>query len=113
MKAWIVYYEDEWCSLVHAQTSGQAKAYIMNRIDPGNGFICFRAIRLAGLDDKPITYTNALEAGFQYRDYPDNKSPYDFPEVYFVNDCNCRICKPKENLERDWQELIDAQSPQG
>jgi len=96
MKAWIVYYDNEWCSLVHAKTRGQACAYIMNRIDPGDGFIYFRAIRMPGLDDKPITYINALEAGFHYRSFPD-ADDY-IPENYFINDCNCNICKPK--LER-------------
>ena len=92
MKAWIVYYEDEWCSLVHEETSGKACAYIMNKIDPGDGFICFHAIRIPGLDDKPVTYANALEAGFQYRDYFDEA---DIPDICFVNDCACEICEPK------------------
>jgi len=98
MKAWIVYYEDEWCSLVHEQTRGKACAYIMNRIDPGDGFICFRAIRLPGLDDKPITFDNAADAGFFYQN-PDT-GILETTELHqreaFINDCSCEICKPAD-----------------
>ena len=95
MKAWIVQYEDDWCSLVHEETRGKACAYIMNKVDPGDGFIHFRAIRLPGLDDKPITYGNACEAGFHYLD--EYQKPLFPPEAdeYFINDCSCEICKPK------------------
>ena len=69
MKAWIVYYYDnEWCDLVHAETRGKACAYIRDVIDTGLDFIDFRAVRLPGLDNKPITYENAVEAGFHYLD---------------------------------------------
>ena len=100
MKAWIVYYYDEWCSLVHAETRGKACLYIRDTIDSGLDFLDFRAIRLPGLDDKPITYGNACEAGFHYLDEYHEEKPLFPPEAdeYFVNDCNCKICKP--DLER-------------
>ena len=94
MKAWIVYYCDEWCSLVHAETRGKACAYIMNKIDPGDGFICFRAIRLPGLDNKPITYVNAADAGFFYKDEQEFGAGL-IQEESFINDCRCKICKQK------------------
>ena len=91
MKAWVVYYEDDWCSLVHAKTRGKACAYIMNKIDPGEGFICFHALRLPGLDDKPITYENAADIGFFYQDEFNNENRIT-PKESFINDCACKTC---------------------
>ena len=92
MKAWIVYYDDEWCSLVHAETRGKACAYIMNKIDPGDGFIHFHALRLPDLDNKPITFGNAGSAGFFYKDEQEFGTVF-YPEETFINDCACKICK--------------------
>jgi hypothetical protein len=89
MKAWIVYYGDEWCTLVHADTRGKAKAQAINNVFEGDGFTEFSANRLPGLDDKPITYQNAKEAGFEYRDDWDG-NPLKAAE--FINDCRCDIC---------------------
>ena len=98
--------------MVHAKTRGKAIAYIMNKIDPGYGFIHFHAIRLSGLDDKKITYDNAVKAGFFYYDAFSGK-PIPRPASIraFVNDCTCRICKAKENFEREWQEKINSRCP--
>ncbi|MBU0791725.1 MAG: hypothetical protein KKC55_14845 [Gammaproteobacteria bacterium] len=100
MKAWIVYYYDEWCSLVHAETRGKACAYIKDIIDTELDFLDFRAIRIPGLDNKPITYLNTVKAGFRYQIEDDVYNPPIFtkPE-YFVNDCNCKICKEQEKMK--------------
>ena len=96
MKAWIVYYYDEWCSLVHAETRGKACAYIRDRIDTGLDFTDFRAVRIPGLDDKPITYENAADVGFFYQDeFSSEDWDRVCPEESFFNDCNCDICKGK------------------
>jgi hypothetical protein len=63
MKAWIVYCGDEWNELTHANTAGKAKVAIMKSIGFDN-YIYLGAKRLPGLDDKPITYQNAKDAGF-------------------------------------------------
>ncbi len=95
MKAWIVYYYDnEWCNLVHAETKGKACAYIRDAIDVGLDFLDFRAIRIPELDNKPITYNNAAESGFFYRDEFSNGKRV-APEESFINDCRCKICKQK------------------
>jgi len=49
-----------------------------------------RAKRIPGLDNKPITYQNAKDAGFQYWD--DDAGDCLLPE-FFNNDCRCELCK--------------------
>jgi len=100
MKAWIVYYYDnEWCSLVHAETRGKACAYIRDCINTGLlDFIDFHAVRLPGLDDKSITYENAADAGFFYQDDFESGLRLEAEEV-FINDCNCKICKEHEKTK--------------
>ena len=97
MKAWIVYYYDEWCSLVHEQTRGKACASVRDCIDTGLDFIDFRAIRLPGLDDKPITYENAAAAGFFYQSEFSDFDNMGDGAVAFVNDCSCGICKEQKD----------------
>ena len=102
MKAWIVYYYDnEWCSLVHAETRGKACAYVRDCYDKGFDFLDFSAIRLPGLDDKPITFDNAADAGFFYQN-PDTGilEPTELHQrEAFINDCNCKICKEHEKTK--------------
>ena len=88
MKCYIVNTGDEWCSLVHAQTRGQAIQRIREWVDPGDSFLDFSARRLPGLDDKPITYQNAKEAGFEY----EHGYGVGYSENEFINDCHCELC---------------------
>ncbi len=94
MKAWIVEDRfDEWVTLVHAKTTGKAKVEVASWF--GSDFLSLNAKRLPGLDDKPITYQNALDAGFQYT--TDELGDEFTPEYQFINDCNCDICKGIKN----------------
>ena len=88
MKCYIVNTGDEWCSLVHAQTRGQAIQRIRKWVDPGESFLDFSARRCPGLDNRPITYQNAKDAGFEYGDGYGGR----LTENYFTNDCHCELC---------------------
>lgn len=90
MKAWVVSNGD-WCSLVHAETRGKAIVQVRLYVDNWNEFTDFRAIRLPGLDNNPITYQDAKDAGFEYLN--DDGTP--ISENDFTNDCRCNICIPK------------------
>lgn len=94
LKAWKVYIPDQWCSLVHAETRGKAIVQVRCNVSDFEEYIDFRAQRLPGLDDRPITYQNAKDAGFEYLD------EYNFllPEDWFTNDCHCEICETGERL---------------
>ncbi len=95
MKAWIVGCE-EWVMLVHAETRGKAKTTVMGITGGDYNFTDFSAKRIPGLDDKPITYQNAKEAGFQYTDLVGTEEIDEdgyLLEKYFINDCRCDICK--------------------
>lgn len=90
MKAWTVSdRSEEWAGLFHAETEGKAKLKGMEEYGLDD-FTEMRAKRIPGLDDKPITHQNALDAGFQYWD--DENGDYLKPED-FQNDCRCDICK--------------------
>ena len=95
MKCWVVLAgcegDDEWCTLMHAESSGKAKVLTMRQID-GDDFLEFRARRVPGLDDRPINYENAKAAGFEYRGdyYSDDLL---LPTEEFINDCPCEVCK--------------------
>lgn len=100
MKAWQVIHSDDWCTLMHAETRGQAITAATNHVSYGDEFTEFRALRLPGLDDKPITYENAKAAGFEYE--PDRWFDCDadqasYNESIFSNDCPCEICKTAQN----------------
>lgn len=91
MKAWVVSYDHEFCSLFHAETSGKAKMLLMGEYGRDGDFVDYRARRLPGLDDRPITYENAKAAGFEYQDESGDTIPLE--ELIFTNDCHCDICK--------------------
>lgn len=91
MKAWKVFIPDEWCTLMHADTRGQAIEEARKWVNDFNEFTQFRAHRLPGLDGKPITWKNAFDAGFEY--YDDNTGDT-ILEDQFINDCHCGICIP-------------------
>lgn len=93
MKAWVVSIPEDWCSLVHADTRGKAIVQVRQHISDYNEFTDFRAERLPGLDDKPITYQNAKDAGFEYIDEYGTGEPED----WFINDCYCGICTGKQD----------------
>jgi len=88
MKAWRIYCADEWTTLIHADTAGKAKAIVMRFFDYDE-FIAFSARRLPQMDNRPFTYQDAKDAGFEYLD--DCGEPIK-PEE-FINDCSCDICK--------------------
>ena len=99
MKAWTVQnrYEN-WCVLIHAETRGKAKAAGCGEID--SEFTEVNVRRLPGLDDKPITYENAKEAGFRYTDpdggiYDEDQSEYYLRPEEFTNYCRCDVCRNK------------------
>ena len=93
MKAWIVSIPDEWGSLVHADSRGKAIAEVRAHVSNWNDFIDFRAKRIPGLDDIPITWKAAAEAGFEYV----NDDGTEFDEIQFTNDCYCHVCRPVKN----------------
>jgi len=88
MKCWIVGIQDEWCSLVHIETRGKARAWAARMYD--QEFVDLYARRLPELDNKPITHGNAKAAGFEYED--ESWGGFIKPEE-FINDCRCEICK--------------------
>ena len=95
MKAWIVSdFGDEWCSLFHADTAGRAKLRGLEEYNLDD-FTTMRAKRLLGLDNKPITYQNAKDAGFQFSDggyLEDGNGDGNLLPELFSNDCRCDIC---------------------
>ena len=100
MKAWIVSVRyGDCCTLVHAETAGKAKSQACWDLDCE--FMDVNAARLSGLDDKPITFQNAKEAGFQYTDdegiNDEDEDEYFLDEKYFTNSCTCEICKKGVN----------------
>ena len=103
MKAWIVSAtSEEWCSLFHANTSGKAKLRGLEEYNLSD-FTEMRARRLPGLDDKPITYQNAKDAGFQYGDggySEDGDGDGHLLPSFFSNDCRCEICDTSPNKEK-------------
>jgi hypothetical protein len=91
MKAWIVSdISERWVSLFHAETQGKAKLRALEEYNLDE-FTDMRAIRMPKLDDKPFTYFNCLEAGFQYED----EGLYLTPDE-FINDCPCEVCHGKK-----------------
>ena len=93
MKAWIAQYKDEdWVMLVHGETRSKAKSNFQqwNPMAYERDFIDIRVIRLPGLDNLPITYDNAKNAGFEYWDDWDGAI---VERDMFVNDCSCEICR--------------------
>ena len=94
MKAWVVGEKDgwggfAWCTLIHAETRGKAIYEVQSTYNTGD-FTDYRAVRLPGLDDKPITYENAAAAGFLYLDDTDGEPA---PSNEFLNECRCEICR--------------------
>ena len=92
MLGFVAHYKDgEFCALVHGETRGKAKARFHQEFgfDTWDCWENIRLRRLPGLDDKPITYQNAFDAGFVYEDNEDG----DIGPDEFVNTCNCSICK--------------------
>lgn len=90
MKAWIVWCQDEWCALVHADTNGKAKSLVRNFYDTDYAFTDFTAKRFPEMDNKKFTYQACKDADFQYLD--DSFGVPIAPEE-FINDCQCNICK--------------------
>jgi hypothetical protein len=103
MKAWIVDDGGDCCTLVHAETIGKAKLKGQSALNVDYyDYLYVRAKRIPGLDDKPITYQNAKDAGFQYIDLYGGDSDEDGylkPELFF-NDCYCEICKGSKHHEK-------------
>lgn len=90
MKAWFVFIPDEWGELVHAETRGKAKAFIMHEFDVEQ-YIDLQATRVKGLDGVPITCENAHKANFHYYDEDGLLlTPDEFPKT-----CKCEICNGK------------------
>ena len=83
---------EDWVSLVHGQTRGQAKARFL-RTCPLPMDDCHyedvRLTRLPGCDGKPLTRENARAAGFTYTE---DDNPY--PDWWeWDNSCDCEVCK--------------------
>lgn len=96
MKAWVVWFGEInfGCVLVHAETIGKAKLAGKSLLD-GDDYLEMHARRMKGLDNKPINYQNAKDAGFQYTDggYSEDGDGdgYLLPEL-FHNYCHCENC---------------------
>ena len=95
--------DDEWCSLIHGETRGKAKLRFLEcTCGMGNDeFTEIRLRRLPGLDNKPITYQNAKDAGFEYSsmEFDENGDEiYNDPE-HFINDCDCPVCREGKNVD--------------
>ena len=91
-KAWIVQCADEWCTLMHADTRGRAKELARRYVDDWNEFTDMGARRLPELDDRPFTYEDCKNAGFEYAEFEDPDDGSQAKEA-FTNDCPCDICK--------------------
>ena len=88
---------EDWGCLVHGETREKAKHRFM-RIEPSgwaehDWWTDIRLRRIPGLDDKPITYDSAKEAGFEYEEEADDPMP--LPPEEFYNFCDCEICRPE------------------
>lgn len=90
MKAWFVFVPEEWGEIVHAETRGKAKAIIMHEFGVED-FTYMSATRVKGLDDKPITYQNCIDAPFNWLD--EDGRP--LKEIDFYNVCRCEVCNPE------------------
>ncbi len=92
-KAYIARVSEEWCSLVHGETPGEAKSRFQDEFDVD--FTTIGLKRIPGLDDKPITYENAKAAGFEYTDVDteDLLGP-----DQFANYCPCEICRADRKI---------------
>lgn len=108
MKAYLVTVGDEYCFLIHGETRSKAK-YRAYRCDPAGPhnhgewetlMFDFKLKRLPLLDNKPITYENAKVAGFEYESEETDEhgdrlmAP---AEEFPGSDCDCRVCKGKNN----------------
>lgn len=87
MKAWFVFIPDEWGELVHADTRGKAKAFVMAEFGVDE-FIWLGATRVPKMDDIAFTYKNLDEHDWHYFD--EDGQP--LKEIDFFNVCKCDIC---------------------
>lgn len=95
MKAYVASFEGcDWVALIHGETRGKAKRMFWECAPEQEGdYIDIRMRRIPGLDDKPITYENAKQSGFEYRD----DSVGEVLEEYeFDNYCHCSVCNPNK-----------------
>lgn len=95
MKTWLVSpYGDDWVSIVHANTRGQArmKGAAIDLLD----FIDMRATRLPKLDGKLITREAMIEAG-----WPEEIEGYALDVWGYIADCGCEVCKLSIRVERE------------
>lgn len=85
MKAWWIWFDDEWGDYVHGETVSKAKAMFWATWSwEADEWIRLRAKRVPRLDDKPITMEAILEV--------DHYSEGDLLHVWYPI-CTCEICK--------------------
>lgn len=90
MKAWFVWYGDDWGDYVHAETATKAKSRFYEEWSPefdAEGWIYLRPFRYPRLDDVPITNESILE-GYDEHEREEYK--------FWVPICDCEICQGKE-----------------
>jgi len=93
MKAWFVWYGDDWGDYVHGETRSKAKSMFMKTWSPecdSEGWIFLRALRYPRLDDIPITNESILDG---YDEAERNEYSHWLPI------CDCEICKGKEIIK--------------
>jgi hypothetical protein len=92
---------EPYTALIHGETRSKARwrAYRCDPSDPDD-FKWFMQntvlTHMPLLDDKPITYENALAADFQYEDYdqePDADGNRFITPEKFTTECDCPLCK--------------------
>ena len=103
MLAFVCHFDgEEWFILIHGETRAKAKWNFIKwnpfSLDAWDSWNLVRTKRLSECDDKPFTWQNAKDAGFEYTtdeisDGTDDPEHF-IPEEFFPNDCNCSICQP-------------------
>ena len=93
MKAFFMHFDGEFAGmLLHGETRGKAKMRFLNEALGNGEYSAVRGWRIPGLDNKPITYKNAKDAGFEYTEEHDEEDTA-LPESMFDNNCFCEICR--------------------
>ena len=82
MKAWFVWYGDEWGEYVHGETASKAKSMFMREWSCECDWIDLRPIRCSALDNIPITSDSIR----------DLHSPDTVADEHLYPICKCEIC---------------------
>ena len=95
MNAYIAIFDgEEWQTLIHGKTRGEAKSRFM-RCEPSgvadhSYFNSIRLRRLPAWDNRPFIDGDEVRALFSSEERDENGDEIPDP---FINDCDCELCK--------------------